>query len=551
MGTFVYAATSTPESFGRREKKREEAVSCLVFFPIMVGRVTRRSATNGVGGGVDPTTTEEDFNMDYEKERELRKARNLARMLELKLPEASFVVKEEKAKPAVARKASQRGVKRQKREPVVARRSLRVRGMKPNGEMAQGIKSETNAGVTLNAGGSLSFYASEPKKPSRKAGPVPFESIYEDDEEEQKVLDVLRDSRSVRSKAKTSTSNLSDVTLREENVMKVTKSGTVHLDIMPRTDRLVVAAGDKEGHVGVWSLSSDFADQHNVLVKPHTQYISGLKWSPSTGRDLYTCSYDGFCRKLDVSKGAASFLELTNSEIHEFSAFDVDSQGNNMFLCTNDGDFLVIDTRSNNKDGSSAAIGPIELHNRKINTVHVEPSEGNLFVTSSTDKSVTVWDIRLMGNRGMKTSKKAVVSYYHGKSCQGAYFAPDGSHRVLTTCYDNHLNIFDVKRSKGFDVSSFSNWTPDKEKPVVRMSHNTQTGRWVLPFRAVWLPGSDGVVCGTMKRGVQMYSSASGKRMAHYDSDFMTAIPSRCCVHPTLPILGAATSSGRIHLFSS
>jgi len=365
------------------------------------------------------------------------------------------------------------------------------------------------------------------------------------------VLDVLRDSRSVRSKAKTSTSNLSDVTLREENVMKVTKSGTVHLDIMPRTDRLVVAAGDKEGHVGVWSLSSDFADQHNVLVKPHTQYISGLKWSPSTGRDLYTCSYDGFCRKLDVSKGAASFLELTNSEIHEFSAFDVDSQGNNMFLCTNDGDFLVIDTRSNNKDGSSAAIGPIELHNRKINTVHVEPSEGNLFVTSSTDKSVTVWDIRLMGNRGMKTSKKAVVSYYHGKSCQGAYFAPDGSHRVLTTCYDNHLNIFDVKRSKGFDVSSFSNWTPDKEKPVVRMSHNTQTGRWVLPFRAVWLPGSDGVVCGTMKRGVQMYSSASGKRMAHYDSDFMTAIPSRCCVHPTLPILGAATSSGRIHLFSS
>merc|ERR1712219_93290 len=241
MGTFVYAATSTLASFGRREKKREEAVSCLVFFPIMVGRVTRRSATNGVGGGVDPTTTEEAFNMDYEKGRELRKARNLARMLELKLPEASVVVKEEKAKPAVARKASQR-----------------VRGMKPNGELAQGIKSETNAGVTLNAGGSLSFYASEPKKPSRKAGPVPFESIYEDDEEEQKVLDVLRDSRSVRSKAKTSTSNLSDVTLREENVMKVTKSGTVHLDIMPRTDRLVVAAGDKEGHVGVWSLSSDF-----------------------------------------------------------------------------------------------------------------------------------------------------------------------------------------------------------------------------------------------------------------------------------------------------
>lgn len=34
------------------------------------------------------------------------------------------------------------------------------------------------------------------------------------------------------------------------------------------------------------------------------------------------------------------------------------------------------------------------------------------------------------------------------------------------------------------------------------MQHYNNTGRWVVPFRAVWGPASDTIICGSMKRTV-------------------------------------------------
>ena len=50
---------------------------------------------------------------------------------------------------------------------------------------------------------------------------------------------------------------------------------------------------------------------------------------------------------------------------------------------------------------------------------------------------------------------------------------------------------------------SASRWRPaggsagavnDDPKSALKIKHNNQTGRWVLPFRAIWTPGADGVV---------------------------------------------------------
>ena len=40
-----------------------------------------------------------------------------------------------------------------------------------------------------------------------------------------------------------------------------------------------------------------------------------------------------------------------------------------------------------------------------------------------------------------------------------------------------------------------------------------------------------------------------GAVMAKYLPELLSAIPSRCAAHPTLPAIAAATSSGRIHVF--
>ena len=66
-----------------------------------------------------------------------------------------------------------------------------------------------------------------------------------------------------------------------------------------------------------------------------------------------------------------------------------------------------------------------------------------------------------------------------------------GSQRVLSTSRDDTLRIWDAKQ----DLNE-----------LVSMRHYNNTGRWVVPFRAVWGPASDTVICGSMKRTVRRSS---------------------------------------------
>ena len=65
-----------------------------------------------------------------------------------------------------------------------------------------------------------------------------------------------------------------------------------------------------------------------------------------------------------------------------------------------------------------------------------------------------------------------------------------GSRRVVTTSRDNTLRIWDGKA--------------DMAQAAV-MQHNNNTGRWVIPFRAVWGPASDCLIVGNMKRMVLLF----------------------------------------------
>ena len=62
-----------------------------------------------------------------------------------------------------------------------------------------------------------------------------------------------------------------------------------------------------------------------------------------------------------------------------------------------------------------------------------------------------------------------------------------GSKRVLTTGRDNTLRFYDG--GAGMQQSA-------------SVAHNNNTGRWVMPFRASWGPGST-AACGSMKRAVR------------------------------------------------
>lgn len=63
----------------------------------------------------------------------------------------------------------------------------------------------------------------------------------------------------------------------------------------------------------------------------------------------------------------------------------------------------------------------ISLHEKKINTVHLEPGAENLLVTGIGNGTVALWDARKLAK-----GASPVASGGHSFSCQAAYFAPDG-----------------------------------------------------------------------------------------------------------------------------
>ena len=266
----------------------------------------------------------------------------------------------------------------------------------------------------------------------------------------------------------------------------------------------------------------------------HHQYISGLKWAGtgaragSSNHSLFTCSYDGSIRRLDLTRGV--FELAWGDEEMEYSCFDVSPDGNIAYVGDKDGDLDVIDLRTQTRVHKT-----LPLHDKKLNTVQLDPTSGggggggHLLVTSSTDTRVRLWDVRKFNAQHPKAALLSTAN--HNKTCQAAYLAPDGSQRVVSTSFDDTIRIWDGKK----DLA-----------PLVRIKQNTQTGRWTLPLRAVWSSASDAVIVGSTHRTVNVYDAETGKLAKELmSSEYMTAIAPRNCVHPTMNVIASGTGSGR------
>ncbi|KAL4433964.1 hypothetical protein ABPG75_000405 [Micractinium tetrahymenae] len=385
--------------------------------------------------------------------------------------------------------------------------------------------------------------------------------------------------------------------LAPDDVAKVTKDATTHLAFHPITDTLIIACADKKGNVGLWHVNegqyelpsearpaepilkrpskaserateqaaADVSNEQGgqaatsgavsldgsaaagtaasadssggsggafdgvvALQPPHYEYICGLKWAGGSGRgaSLFTASYDGSLRRLDVERGISELV--VSSEDAEYSCMDVTGDGRTALLGDNEGALVLVDTRQAQRPATDG--GALTVHGKKINTVSIEPLQEQVFATASTDTSIRLWDLRAWGK-----GAKPVATAGHSQACQAALFAPHGSRRLVSTSFDNTVRVWDGGAGLAQRLS---------------IKHDNNTGRWVLPFRAVWTPAADGVIVGNMKRFVDIFDAQSGGMLAQLSSEHMTAIASRNAVHPAgLPVLASATNSGRIHVY--
>ncbi len=489
---------------------------------------------------------------EFELQRMKRMEENASRMRALGIDTTKASIDQAAMKRKKAPAASQRGLPRKR---VVVPESERRRSSRIKGDAADGneVTEELRGGKVMTK----DMMPAAPDVPQERhsKGEIEFDSMNATTEEDAETLAILRrmtdghgsgvksgnkSERSNGSKSGPTRRSIKSLSLAEQDVAKVTKAGTVHLSFMPGTSD-VIAAGDKKGGVGLWRVNAEekegSCDGVHVFA-PHAQYVSGLVWGERSENQLVTASYDGSVRRLDVEKGVFSLIH--SDEDVEFSALN--TSGSVLYLGTNNGYLDAVDLRI--PPGPSSVLHSLHVSEKKINTVDIDV-KGNAhhLVCSGTDCTVKVFDTRKV----LKTTSKPSASKltapmlagHHPRACQGAYFAPDGSGRIVSTSFDDTVRVWDSRRGKGGEMED-----------TLIINHDNQTGRWVFPFRAVWTADSSSVIVGNMKRYLDVFDATTGKLTCQgSEPELMTAIPSRNCCSDDGQRIAAATASGRVHVY--
>lgn len=103
---------------------------------------------------------------------------------------------------------------------------------------------------------------------------------------------------------------LEALSVREDDIAKLVPDRIFSLEMHPADTKLLVAAGDTWGRVGLWDVDAG-DDQPVVTFSPHSRPVTGLRVLPSAPHQLLSCSQDGAVRCLNLTGGAsAAFVEL-------------------------------------------------------------------------------------------------------------------------------------------------------------------------------------------------------------------------------------------------
>lgn len=327
---------------------------------------------------------------------------------------------------------------------------------------------------------------------------------------------------------------LSTLRLDDLAVAKVCPDRVYSVVVHPNPDTVLITCGDKSGSLGMWRVGED-GDDAVMQYQPHTRTINMLQYDPTNSNKLYSASYDGTVRCLDVVAEAFEFTTSISDDDGWLQHATVSPDGHQLYVVTSEGTARCIDLRSGKAAWQS------QLHDRKINTVDVHPTSPHYIVTASLDKTVRLWDIR--AHRDQKTGPGELATLPDTRSVNSASFSPTGD-RIVSVGQSNRLSLYvDAHTSAGI------------LQPTHSVPHDNKTGRWLAVFHAKWDPKTDhAFAVGSMSRPRQLevYSTDGGairRIMSLQDPERMGSVQSRCAFHPTRDIVVGCNSSGRVHTF--
>ncbi|KAL6707848.1 hypothetical protein ACN47E_003748 [Coniothyrium glycines] len=348
----------------------------------------------------------------------------------------------------------------------------------------------------------------------------------------------------------------------EPNEIKITPERIYAMGMHPTTEKPLVFAGDKLGHLGICDTSQKAAEIKEeddedadtegptiTTLKPHTRTIHTFQFSPHDSNALYSASYDSTVRKLDLAKGVAVevYAPSDPNEDAPLSGLEISKDdANTLYFSTLDGKFGQYDMRAPHE--KAAGLDIFQLSEKKIGGFSLHPLYPHLVATASLDRTVKIWDLRKISGKGDARSPALVGEHESRLSVSHAAWNSIG--QVATASYDDTVKIHDFGNCADWKVGS--SLTEDEMKPAVIVPHNNQTGRWVTILRAQWQQFPQDNVqrfcIGNMNRFVDIYTG-TGQQLAQLGGEGITAVPSVAKFHPTMDWIAAGTASGKLCLW--
>ena len=344
-------------------------------------------------------------------------------------------------------------------------------------------------------------------------------------------------------------SYLSKLTVAQEDCAKVVEARIVSTMFHPSSQKLICFAGDKSGCLGIWDVNfgksqgtnfdHSLANEEGVYkYLPHKANVSSIHcWENSSNR-VYTTSYDGTVRVLDVNNEQ---FEL----IYELPDEDIDlmisdacflRDGNTSLLGLSNGETCMIDTRSDKKNN---LIWKKSLQDSKINSIQQSPIDENILLTAGSGKAgeIRMYDLRLLG----KPKYNSLVSLNkHSRSINAAYFSGDGNH-IVSVSQDDYIFLW----------YNYMESNPS----IHKLRHNNQTGRWLSTFKPAFDPKDlNTFIIGSMDqpRRLEVFQvntkTHSLDKLIDLKGEYLASVQSRNCFHPHLPVIAGGNSSGRISI---
>ncbi|XP_019722278.1 WD repeat-containing protein 76 [Hippocampus comes] len=456
----------------------------------------------------------------YELERLENIRQNQAFLSSLKLFQASKDLKQSSAR----RQPSKRGLTRKPavvKEVVPSRRSLRL----------QNKQAEV---LTLPPEPRETEVVKQTKKPP---GPLPMEPVNMAEGSElppqflQLCSEVSSRERGVELDLKEYCSLLKKMRISEDQVAKVVKERIFSAAFHPASTSLLMAAGDKYGKVGIWSVGGDWGDDGVLLFEPHTRPVGCLAFSKAHPAQLLSLSYDGSLRCMDVEKGAFDDVYGIEDGLKTFDFLSHDCAT----LVVGDwyGNVAIVDRRTPGTSHESLH----SLDPKVVRCVSVHPLQQQ-YVAVAESREVSIYDARCL----KKTRSQPVSQLQgHSLSISSCYFSPCTGNRVLTSCMDNYVRIYDTSAMM-------------TEAPLLTsIRHDMRTGRWLSKLSAVWDPKQeDCLLVGSMSRPRRVQVFHESGRLLHIfkDNEHLSTVLSVTAFHPTRNAILGGNASGRLHVFS-